>query len=593
MSLIARLSGALALGLLTLAPRAAEAQGFTLSRFDPAPAGDRMFGVPSPFVAGKTTLHAALLAEYAHRELGIRLEQPGGDTSYVGAVVAHRLLLHGNLNLALWNRLGVNLEMPVALLQKGDDPSALNQTYVSPTSAQQGDLRLGLRLRLFGEYHDPFQVALGGSIWLPTGPKSSFMSDGKVHGYPHVIVGGELAKRAVWSAVVGPDLRGESLYAGVTEGMQVRFGAGVGFLVDEKKHLQLGAELYGNGNLGSTAQVPNAEVLLDARYRVVDDVEIGAGIGPGLSKSVGTPDVRAVAMIAYTPEQKVVPPDRDKDGILDAQDACPDVPGIKHEDAKKNGCPSDRDNDGIVDAQDACPDVVGVPSKDPKKNGCPPDRDNDGIVDAEDACPDVVGVKSADPKKNGCPSDRDEDGIVDAQDACPDLKGVASKDPAQNGCPPDTDGDGIRDDQDACPQEKGVADPDPKKNGCPRQVRVTQTEIVILQQVQFDTAKATIKPVSNPLLDEVAGVLKDHREITKIEVQGHTDDVGAKTLNQKLSQSRATAVMAALVKRGIDAGRLTAKGYGQEQPVADNKTADGRQANRRVQFKIMEKKAQP
>ena len=560
-SLFARLSGAFALGLLTLAPCAARAQGtqgFSLSRFDPAPAGDRMFGVPSPFVAGKMTLHAALLAEYAHRELGIRLEDPSGNQSYVGAVVAHRVLLHANVSLALWNRLAVNLEVPVAVLQKGEDPSALTTTYVSPSSAQMGDLRLGARVRLFGEYHDPFQLAIGGSLWLPTGPANSFMTDGKVHGYPHLVLGGELVKRLVWSAAAGPDIRGETAYSGVVQGTQVRFGAGVGFLVDDKKHLQLGAELYGNGNLGSAAQLPNAEVLFHARYRVVDDLEVGLGAGPGLSKSVGSPDVRAVAMIAYTPEQKVIPPDRDKDGVIDAQDACPDVPGIRHED--------------------------------PKKHGCPSDRDGDGILDAEDACADVAGVKSADPKKHGCPPDRDEDGILDAKDACPDLKGVASADPKENGCPPDTDGDGVRDDHDACPLEKGAPDPDPKQNGCPKAVRVTQGEIVILQQVQFDTAKATIKPVSNALLEEVAGVLKDHGEITKIEVQGHTDNVGLKKANQKLSQDRADSVMKALVGRGVVATRLTAKGYGQDVPVADNKKPDGRQTNRRVQFKIVEKK---
>ena len=121
-------------------------------------------------------------------------------------------------------------------------------------------------------------------------------------------------------------------------------------------------------------------------------------------------------------------------------------------------------------------------------------------------------------------------------------------------------------------------------------VRVTDTEVIILQQVQFDTAKATIRKVSDGLLDEVAGVLKEHPEITKIEVQGHTDDRGTPAGNEKLSQDRADAVLAAMVKRGIDAGRLTAKGYGQTVPVESNKTEVGRQKNRRVQFKIVEKK---
>ena len=153
----------------------------------------------------------------------------------------------------------------------------------------------------------------------------------------------------------------------------------------------------------------------------------------------------------------------------------------------------------------------------------------------------------------------------------------------------DTDGDGIMDDVDACPNEKGPADPDPKKNGCPRSVRVTENEIFILEQVQFDTAKATIKKVSDGLLDEVAGVLKEHPEIKRLEVQGHTDNTGSKNGNKVLSQQRADAVMKAMIKRGILAVRLTAKGYGQEVPVGDNSTDEGRQKNRRVQFTILEK----
>ena len=210
-----------------------------------------------------------------------------------------------------------------------------------------------------------------------------------------------------------------------------------------------------------------------------------------------------------------------------------------------------------------------------------------------DACPDEPGVADPDPKKNGCPppKDRDGDGVVDDVDACPDVKGVPTNDPNTNGCPPDTDGDGITDDQDACPAEKGPRDPDPTKNGCPRAVRVTDKEIVILEQVQFDTGKATIKKVSDDLLEEVAAALNEHPEIVRLEVQGHTDTRGNPGFNKLLSQRRADSVQKALVKRGIDAQRLVAKGYGQDVPIADNDSDAGRQKNRRVQFKIIEKRA--
>lgn len=258
--------------------------------------------------------------------------------------------------------------------------------------------------------------------------------------------------------------------------------------------------------------------------------------------------------------------------------------------------PKDDDNDGIWNEADACPTVPGVPSSDPTKHGCPlpTDQDGDTIPDAQDACPTEAGPTNADPAKNGCPivlpKDKDGDTILDDVDACVEIPGVASADPKTNGCPPDTDGDGFRDDQDGCPQEKGADDPDPAKRGCPKLVRVTEKEIIILEQVQFDTAKATIKPASDPLLDSVAQVMKEHPEILKIEVQGHTDNKGANNLNAKLSDNRAKSVREALVKRGIDAGRLVAKGYGPDVPIAPNDTDEGRAKNRRVQFVVTERK---
>jgi outer membrane protein OmpA-like peptidoglycan-associated protein len=287
-------------------------------------------------------------------------------------------------------------------------------------------------------------------------------------------------------------------------------------------------------------------------------------------------------------------PDRDRDGIVDEFDACPLLPGQISVDPAKNGCPPDRDGDGILDAADACPKIPGSPHTDPAQHGCPPDRDGDGIFDAEDACPAVPGARHADPKLNGCPLDRDGDGISDDKDACPDVKGLPSADPAKNGCPGDSDGDGITDDRDACPREKGVADADPKKNGCPSMVRVTEKEIVILQQVQFRTGSDAILPQSDELLGQVADVLREHAEIRKIEVQGHTDNRGGAAYNRNLSQRRAASVVKWLTTKGqIDAERLVAKGYGMDTPIADNGTDEGRQQNRRVEFKILEAGAAP
>lgn len=583
---------ALAALLATSTASSAEQPSLALNRFDPASAGDRMFAVPSPFVAGSLTPHFMLVGDYAHNPL---LVSTAKTDQVVGAVVSSQFFIHLNATFALWNRLNVNINAPVALQQSGDNPARGDQSFLSPSKTQFGDLRVGLRLRIFGEYNDAFQAAIGGSLWLPTGASNSFVSDGRIRGMPHLIVGGRTPS-VVWSFMTGMEFRPTQQFASVSQGSMVKLGAGFGILAGDDNQFQIGPEINAALTLeDASARTSNLEAMVNARYRVVRDFELGLGVGPGLSKGIGTPDVRAVAMLAYTPRQKeaakVVVTDRDRDGIFDLQDACPDIPGPPNQDRTKHGCPPppDTDRDTIIDPVDACPMEPGFPNANPAEHGCPlRDRDKDTILDPVDACPDVPGVTNADATKNGCPPDGDGDGIVDAEDACPTVKGVASTNPKQNGCPPDRDGDGILDDKDACPDEKGKANSDPKKNGCPNAVRVVNSEIIILEQVQFDTSKATIKPVSEQLLDEVAGVLKEHPELVRLEVQGHTDSAGGRAMNQRLSQDRAEAVREALIRRGIVDNRLTARGYGPDQPIGSNRTAEGRQANRRVQFKSLE-----
>jgi outer membrane protein OmpA-like peptidoglycan-associated protein len=522
-----------------------EAQGLALERFEPAPAGDRMFGVPSPFAAGDSTLHLMLLGDYAHEPLVLKRDR---DDEQVGTIVSGQFFLHLNGTFALWKRLAINVDVPVALAQGGDDPAAQGTTFASPSGAEFGDVRLGLRFNLLGAYHGPFQLAVGAYAWLPTGASGSFVSDGELRGMPQLLAGG-LVDRIVWSAAIGPEIRSSQKYGTIEQGTRFTAGAGLGYLVDDAKKLQVGPEITLSTVLeDADSRNTNAEALLGARYRFLDGFEAGLGAGPGLASGIGTPTARIVAMVAYTPEQVPPPVDSDKDGIFDPDDACPLEKGVANADPKKHGCPPppDRDKDGIVDVLDACPDNPGVATDDPKTHGCPPDRDKDGIYDADDACPDNPGVATNDPKTHGC-ADTDKDGVFDPMDACPTIPGVATDDPKTNGCPGDTDGDTIRDDQDACPKEKGMPNQDPTKNGCPGAVRVTDDEIIILQQVQFDTAKASIKKESDPLLDEVAAVLKEHPELTKVEIQGHTDNRSGRAYNVKLSQDRADAVKKAMI----------------------------------------------
>ena len=593
-------SVALALTTFTVAgAAAAQNAGIALEQLDPAPAGDAFFGVPSPWVGGHLVPRGYAMFDYAVKPLTLR-DQTGASA---GTIVSGQGVLRVDASLALWDRVLASVDVPFTVAQSGDSPTLGGVQVGSPSSAEMGDIRIGLRGRLFGEYRAPFQLGLGASVWVPSGPKASYGAEGAVRGGPALLLGGRVSS-FVWSANAGVTARGSA------NAHTFNFGAAAGVVFGPGEMVQIGPELYGSqgfttsaaflgSNTGSliSSSGTNMEVLLGAKLRVAKVLVAGIAGGPGLTHAPGTPVARVLGMLGYSPmpEEKKVVVDSDGDGVPDEKDACPQVAGKAADDPKANGCPPpDRDKDGVPDAMDACPDVAGVANADLKKNGCAADSDGDGIPDAQDACPDKKGPASGDPKKAGCPADRDGDGITDDVDACPDTKGVASADPKANGCPDDTDGDGIKDAVDACPREKGPADADPKKNGCPREVRVTQTEIVILKQVQFQFGKAgitqTVDPVSDDLLTQVRDVLQDHPEITKIEVGGHTDNVGQEAFNQKLSQERADAVRQWLIQHAVPGDKLKAAGYGSAKPLAPNNTADGRQKNRRVEFKIIERK---
>jgi outer membrane protein OmpA-like peptidoglycan-associated protein len=120
----------------------------------------------------------------------------------------------------------------------------------------------------------------------------------------------------------------------------------------------------------------------------------------------------------------------------------------------------------------------------------------------------------------------------------------------------------------------------------PGRVIVTATTLELAEKIFFDTNKATIKQESHGILDEAAQVLVAHPEVKKVRIEGHTDSTGSAEVNTALSEARAKAVREYLVGKGVAADRLTAKGYGPSRPIADNKTKEGREKNRRVDFMI-------
>lgn len=264
--------------------------------------------------------------------------------------------------------------------------------------------------------------------------------------------------------------------------------------------------------------------------------------------------------------------DADGDGVSDRKDLCPDKAGI----LEFRGCP-DSDGDGIVNADDACPNAAGSIDLE----GCP-DSDGDGVVDANDACPNSVGSK----RHSGCP-DSDGDGVLDKDDLC-----IREAGPLDNrGCPYsdkncpdiDTDGDGIMDKDDACIDEAGTE----ANKGCPELSSDGSKELGdFLKTVNFDFGTAKLRLEATKHLNGVVTVLNEFPNV-KFSLLGYADDVGTEAYNLRLSKNRAIAVKEYLVQKGVASNRLKTKGHGEQYPIASNQTAEGREANRRVEIVVM------
>lgn len=180
--------------------------------------------------------------------------------------------------------------------------------------------------------------------------------------------------------------------------------------------------------------------------------------------------------------------------------------------------------------------------------------------------------------------DSDGDGVPDSQDRCPNVPAATA-----DGCPPpapveppkDSDGDGVIDSQDACPGTLAGMKVD--ERGC----AIEAAQSIVLKGLAFVPNSAELTPEASTVLDKAATALMGQPSL-KVEVGGHTDPSGNAKKNVALSQARADAVRKYLVGKGVDASRLTARGYGSSQPVADNKTKEGRAENRRVELKIVQ-----
>jgi large repetitive protein len=539
---------------------------------------------------------------YGHRPLQQARDESGTLVRDGGAMDG---LIAGHLRVgfALARWVEIDLTMPViqyAMIGDGD----LFEAYggVDPAGAPGllaiGDLTIDGRFLLLHEERG-VGVEISPFVTLPTGSGKRLLGAG-VPTFGALVAVSKRFRVFHAAGHVGYRFKPGAATIGGSFASDDQLLYGLGLGVTPVQALDINVELSGSGYVGpgrtplpdnafKTALHAPLEVYLDARIKTPVGLDILVGGGPGITPAVGTPQFRVFAGVSWAPGGDRDP---DGDGLVVPRDECPREPEDFDQYADEDGCPDpDNDEDGIEDIDDDCPnepeDIDGWQDAD----GCPdPDNDEDGILDVKDDCPDEPEEFGGD--GDGCPErDADGDGIRDDDDDCPqaaeDLDGWEDED----GCPePDNDDDGILDADDLCPDLPENVNGERDEDGCPDEIKtvVRGGKILILERVLFYTAKSTIKPESIDVLEAVRDTIRDSPDLLMIRVEGYTDDQGNDDYNQDLSDRRADAIVAYLIEQGIDAGRLDAVGYGETRPIATNDTVEGRQANRRVEFTILE-----
>ncbi len=538
---------------------------FNIQRWRPAPMpGDFLttYGTQSELSLRVT---GGLYMNYAHNAL--RLKQSGSRTPL--SAVQHSLYADFFASFSLFEYVELSLVLPVALYQATDVMIEPLRSSLKGESGL-GDMRFLVKGRILDMREFPVGLALIADIGAPTGAKKIFVSDEAVSFTLTAALEYVPWGRARLGFNLGYRYRPARTVYQYTMGQSILL-SGAASIPFFHEDLDLLLDLHGEitvdaKNKALVQQERPFEAELAFRYRIISDrqswargLSLTAGIGTGID-AVGSPDVRALLGLSFHwVNGGNLFKDYEYGGFLTKIEPCPD-PELTPFSQIPERCRTrkiDSDGDTIPDDLDKCPFKGRVGYID--EDGCPVDSDGDTIADYEDLCPNEGVAGSVD--RHGCPfKDTDGDGIYDHLDKCPHE--------------PETFNGYM--DEDGCPDE----DPDAR-------ISLKDGKINIKEQVFFETAKAKIKQESFDLLNEVAKLLLDNPHIGNIEVEGHTDDRGKYAYNKKLSQGRADAVKQYLVGRGVPDSRLRAVGYGPDNPIDTNDTADGRARNRRVEFTVI------
>lgn len=630
---------------------------FQVEHFEPLPSqGINTLNIGKADVLGHLKPSVGIFFNYMKEPLVIA--PLGGDADSAGGarLIDNQLKAELLASIGFFDMISLGVALPVVLFQDGEKLSRLGSSK-AVSSLVMSDIRIVPKVLLLDpkkEWTKGFGAAFLLPIYIPSGD-DLFQTDGTVRIEPRIALSWLHKSGFNVSGNIGAQfLRNDTKTQNLQPGNMLRWGLGTEVPVGWDKMRVIGS-LFGNYGFNEAVKINSGkdldkdspmEVDLGAQFYLPANLIANVGVGTGLNDSVGSPKFRLFASLNYTPMGEPEDPDRDHDGILNEKDSCPDKAEDKDNFQDEDGCPDlDNDQDGVLDENDKCPakkedrdkykdtdgcpdpdnDNDGILDKDDKcpmeaedkdnfedKDGCPdPDNDKDGVLDKDDLCPTQAEDKDGFEDENGCPdADNDSDGIIDTEDKCPMVPGVIS----EKGCPiKDSDKDGIPDNKDKCPNKpetfNGIKDAD----GCPdgkAAAKIVEGRIVILKKVFFATNKDKILRKSFPVLRAVAGILRANPQVTKISIEGHTDDVGKDEKNLDLSQRRAKSVKTFLVKKQkIDASRLADAGYGETKPLCTKvaelsktrklkrknrrKIKACRADNRRVEFLVTEMNNKP
>jgi len=560
--------------LVTSGAAAQDGTSLTLDAYRPAVTAEDGFAVNRPDDRGDGEFGAMLSLGYAMNPL-VYEATPGASSSERYAVVEHSLAAHLAISYGLLDRLVLYAGLPVNLVMDG--AAAVDAPFRRADGAGLGDTWLGARARLFGEDDDVFALGLSTSVSLPTAMWANaaqrysgdqgvtvhpeLLAEVRAGGFRFTLNAGARLRAVDRSRLESLGVSHELTLGGALTAPIWRDDAGASVTAHFEAY---GATTFEQAFDRETSPF---EALLGVRVQPICGLHVGLAGGTGLSRGYGASDFRGVLQIGWSASGC---------GVFTPADTSPATPG-------------DADGDGLLDDADRCPADAEDRDEFEDDDGCPDvDNDADGVRDADDGAPlvpeDLDGFEDAD----GVPDlDNDADGVPDATDACPLAAEDGDGYEDEDGCAEtDNDQDTLIDPEDECPLAPGRVE----DRGCPRTVRLdTETgTIFILQRVEFATDRDVILERSYPVLEEVRSILAANRQIRRVRIEGHTDDRGRDAANLDLSRRRAGSVMRWLVERGIDRARLEGWGCGETHPTSTNRTEDGRQANRRVEFHILE-----